>query len=137
MESTNPSSIQSFEDFFVFQEAMKLSVDVYNAMKECKDFGVRDQMRRSSLSIPSNFAEGFERDANREFIRFLYISKGSAGELRTQVKFAMSVGILSNEQGEDFIQRCKHISSMLQNLITTRRTKFLTNKLLALLHFFF
>lgn len=137
MEPANSSSIQSFEDFTVFQEAMKLAIDVYNALKECKDFGVRDQMRRSSLSVPSNIAEGFERGTNREFIRFLYISKGSAGELRTQVKFAVTVGILPLEQGEDFIKRCKHISSMLQNLITTRRTKFLTNKISAFFHFFF
>lgn len=66
--------IEKFEDYEVWKRFMRLAVDIYQNLKDCKDFGLRDQMQRSAVSIPSNFAEGYERQSNKEFIRFLYIS---------------------------------------------------------------
>ena len=91
------SSIKKFEDLIVWQEAMLLVEMIYSNMKNCKDFGLRDQMQRSSVSVPSNIAEGFERKTNKEFIQYLFIAKGSCGELRTQIYLAVKVGIISAE----------------------------------------
>ncbi len=117
-------NIKSFEDLNVWKESMRLVVDIYNCLKNCKDFSLRDQMQRAAVSIPSNIAEGFERDTNKEFIRFLYIAKGSSAELRTQIYIAIQVKFITKETGTDFIERTKKISAMLYNLIKTRRDKF-------------
>ena len=64
---------------------MRLSVDIYKELSDCKDYGLRDQIQRSSVSIPSNIAEGYDRGTNKEYINFLNITKGSCAELRTQL----------------------------------------------------
>ena len=64
------ATIQKFEDLTVWQMGLALAIDVYKTLADCKDYGLRDQMQRSSVSIPSNIAEGFEREYNKEFIRF-------------------------------------------------------------------
>ncbi len=79
------SKIEKFEDLIVWQNAVNLSTRIYSTLKNCKDFSLRDQICRASVSVPSNIAEGFERQYNKEFIQFLYIAKGSAGEIRTQI----------------------------------------------------
>lgn len=67
--------IEKFEDLNVWKESMCLSVELYKSLKDCKDYGFRDQIQRSAISIPSNIAEGFERQSNKEFIQFLYFLK--------------------------------------------------------------
>jgi four helix bundle protein len=79
------SDIETFEDLEVWKRGCDLAVDVHVALAESHDYALRNQMERSSLSIPSNIAEGCERDTTPEFIRFLRYSKGSCGELRTQL----------------------------------------------------
>ncbi|MCB0751498.1 MAG: four helix bundle protein [Ignavibacteriae bacterium] len=118
------SSIKKFEDLIVWQEAMLLVEMIYSNMKNCKDFGLRDQMQRSSVSVPSNIAEGFERKTNKEFIQYLFIAKGSCGELRTQIYLAVKVGIISAESGDGLIEQSKKVSAMLYKLIKTRKEKF-------------
>ncbi len=76
-------------------------------------------MTRSAISIPSNIAEGAERDTKPDFARFLHIAKGSAGELRTQIYIARQTGILSPAISEELINELKSISSMLHGLIKT------------------
>jgi hypothetical protein len=66
--------IGRFEDLKVWKEAMHLSAELYKSLKDCKNYGLRDQIFRSAVSIPSNIAEGFERQSNKEFIQFLYIA---------------------------------------------------------------
>jgi four helix bundle protein len=78
-------------------------------------------MRKSAASIPSNIAEGFERQTNKEFIQFLYIAKASCGELRTQILIAVTIGTIKKEVGDELIDLAKKLSSMLQNLIKARR----------------
>ncbi|PIP40913.1 MAG: four helix bundle protein [Desulfobacterales bacterium CG23_combo_of_CG06-09_8_20_14_all_51_8] len=75
----------SFEDLEVWKRACNLAVQTYEIMKNCRDYGLKDQMTRAAVSIASNIAEGAERDSKAEYIRFLHIAKGSAAELRTQV----------------------------------------------------
>lgn len=83
-----------------------------------KDWGLRDQMRRAAISIPSNVAEGFERNSDPEFKRFLLIAKGSCGELRTQLILASDLNLLPEEDFQKMIAECIELSSMLQSLIT-------------------
>lgn len=108
----------------IWKEGMKLTCEVYNHMKTCKDYGLRDQMQRASLSIPSNIAEGFERHSNKEFIQYLYISKSSCAELRTQLYLAMEVGLMDKTIGAELVERTRKISAMIYKLIQTRKTKF-------------
>lgn len=71
------ANIEKFEDLEIWKEGMRLCTSIYEHLKDCRDFSLKDQMQRASVSIPSNIAEGFERRTNKDFIRFLYIAKGS------------------------------------------------------------
>jgi four helix bundle protein len=113
---------QRFEDLEVWKKSFHLSVEIFKTFKDCKDYGFRDQISRASLSIPSNIAEGYERDSNKDFIRFLYIAKGSSGELRAQLYIAIEIGYLKEEQGMRFVDQAKEISYMLHGLISKRKT---------------
>ena len=113
----------SFEDLDVWKKSCRLTVDIYRRLKEIKDWGFRDQACRAAVSIPSNIAEGFERGSTNEFIRFLFIAKASAGELRTQLYLATELGYLQKEVGSKLREECKHISAMIQNLITSLKRK--------------
>jgi len=98
-----------------------LAVELYKLTNRdpfTKDFSLREQVRRSAVSIPSNIAEGFERDSVKEFIRFLRIAKGSAGELRTQLYIARSLEYLGPEEFQELIDKVKHISAMISRLVS-------------------
>ena len=82
MANTGMDALEKLE---VWKRGCRLAVDLYNALEQCRDYGLKDQITRSAISVPSNIAEGFERDSSREFSRFLKIAKGSCGELRTQL----------------------------------------------------
>ena len=116
--------VESFEDLVVWKESVRLSIEVYQLLKDSKDFGLRDQIQRSSVSIPSNIAEGYERKSNKELMRFLYIAKGSCGELRTQIYIAMEIGTIPKDVAKKMIEKTKSISSMLHGLIKTRKENF-------------
>ena len=113
---------QRFEDLIVWQKAFKLTVNIYKVFQNCKDFGFKDQITRSSLSIPSNISEGYERESNKEFIRFLNIAKESCGELRAQLYIAIEISYLSKELGKEFIAQALEISYMISSLIKKRKT---------------
>ena len=113
---------QRFEDLEVWKKAYTLSVGIFRAFKSCKDYGFKDQITRASLSIASNIAEGYERSTNNEFIHFLYIAKGSCGELRTQLYVAIEIGYLEKQKADEFIESAKQISYMLNALIQKRKT---------------
>jgi four helix bundle protein len=83
-----------FHDLRVWQDAKALAVGVYRATETLRDFGLRDQLRRAALSIPSKIAEGDERDTDKDCVRCLYIAKGSLAEPRTQLEIASEVGAL-------------------------------------------
>jgi four helix bundle protein len=112
----------SFEDLDVWKRSCQLAVRIYELLKDCRDFGLKDQMTRSAVSIPSNIAEGSERGSNADFIRFLHIAKGSAAELRTQVYIANRVGLFSTDTQNKLVAEAKEISSMLQGLITHNKS---------------
>jgi len=115
-----------FEDMEVWRRGARLSADLYVAMRDCRDFGFRDQITRSGLSVASNIAEGCERNSDKEFARFLKIAKGSCGELRTQIYIGMEAGYVDAESGKRWIAECREISRMLHGFIETL-TKTETN----------
>ena len=114
-------AFHSFEDLEVWKRGCRLAVDVCAGTHGWRNFGLRDQLQRSAISIPSNIAEGSERDSDGDFKRFLRISKGSCGELRTQPHIAKRVAEKLNtpEQPlpESYINETREISAMLQGLI--------------------
>jgi four helix bundle protein len=116
----------SFEDLEVWKRACRLAVQVYEALRDCRDYGLKDQMTRAAISIASNIAEGAERDSKAEYIRFLHIAKGSAAELRTQVYIAQRIGTLQADTTQEFITELKELSAMLQGLIKYIKSGCLT-----------
>ena len=116
--------IKRFEDLNTWKEAMRIASDIYKSFYNCKDFGFRDQIRRSAVSIPSNIAEGYERQSNKEFIQYLFIAKGSTAELRTQLYLAKDFQYLNKDEADDFIERSRKISAMLSKLIKSRKENF-------------
>lgn len=118
------TKIEKFEDLEVWQNAISLSVDIYTKFQGCKDYSLKDQICRASVSVPSNIAEGFERQYNKEFIQFLFIAKGSAGEVRTQLLIAFKLGFLSESDYQSLFESTKRISAQLYNLIKIRKERF-------------
>ena len=112
----------SFEELEVWKRSCRLAVRVYELLRECRDYGLRDQMSRAAVSIASNIAEGAERDSRAEFARFLHIAKGSAAELRTQRYIAERIGVLTPAQTQPLITELKEISAMLHGLIKSLKT---------------
>ena len=120
--------IQKFEDMKVWQEARTLVNQIYKStskQKFSKDFGLRDQIQRAAVSVMSNIAEGYERDSNKEFIRFLLYSKGSVGEVRSLLYVAQDLSYLTEEEFskhyESAISIIKQISNFIKYL--KQRTK--------------
>lgn len=108
---------QSFEDLEVWKRSCRQACEIFRTVEKCKFYALKDQMERSGLSVPSNIAEGHDRDSAGDFVRFLRISKGSNAELRTQIYIARELGMLDNEKGKELIAESKEISCMLQGLI--------------------
>lgn len=111
-----------FEDLEIWKRATQLSVAIYKEMVKLRDYGFRDQITRSSLSIPSNTTEGFERSSSKEFITFLNYARGSCGELRTQIYIGMEVGYVDRDLGKGWMQETREISAMITGLLKTRKT---------------
>jgi len=111
---------KTFEDLNVYQEARSLTKSIYKITRLYRflqDRALVAQIRRASVSVMSNIAEGFERESNTEFIRYLYISKGSAGEIRVQLTVAYDQEYIDQAKYEKLTSDCKRISSMLRRFI--------------------
>ncbi len=95
------ATIEKFEELEVWKTSINLCADIYkltNTELFAKDYGLKDQIRRASVSVPSNISEGYERDSKKQFLYFLVIAKGSCGELRTQLKIAQLLNYLNEEE---------------------------------------
>jgi four helix bundle protein len=113
-------SVKYFEDLEVWKEARAMTNRIYKITAESgfsKDFGLRDQIRRAAVSVMSNIAEGFERGGNQELIQFLYIAKGSCGEVRAQLYLAKDQGYVGEEAFDELFKASKRLSVMISNLI--------------------
>jgi four helix bundle protein len=116
-------AVARFEDLAVWKRSARLSAELYKSLRDLKDFGFRDQVTRSGLSVPSNIAEGYERKSPKEMVNFLNYAKGSAGELRTQLYIGMDIGYIEREAGVQWIKEAEEISRMLHGLMQTIRTQ--------------
>jgi four helix bundle protein len=111
--------IEKFEDLPIWKESREVYSMVYKFTSNSKfrDFSLRDQMRRSAISISSNIAEGFERGSNKELIQFLYISKGSLGELRSQIYLSRDSNFITEEEFDSLLKECFNLSRNIGNFI--------------------
>ena len=112
-----------FQNLLVWQKAKDLAVYIYqitSAGQFKRDFGLRDQVRRSAVSVPSNIAEGDERGTNKDSVRFLYMAKGSLAELITQITIAHEIGYIDQPLFAAIQDRCTEIARMLGSLIKAR-----------------
>lgn len=117
----------AFHDLKVWQDGKQLAVAVYKITQSGhfnRDFGLRDQLRRASVSIPSNIAEGDERDTNKDAVRFFYIAKGSLAELRTQLEIAREIGYLDDASYNHLEAQCISLGKKLGSLIKVRSRTF-------------
>lgn len=113
----------NFEKLKVWSRAKDLAVFVYRASNHgelARDYGLREQIRRSAVSIPSNIAEGDDLDTDRQAIKYFYIAKGSSAELLTQSIIAHEIGFIDEKNFAHISNECRSISSMLTKLIKAR-----------------
>jgi four helix bundle protein len=113
---------QNFEDLQVWQRAQSLAIQVCQQMETCSNWGFRDQIIRSSISVPSNIAEGAERLSPKEFIQFLSYAKGSCGELRCQLLIGQNLKYFDLEQSEQMVRETREISRMIWGLMQSLRS---------------
>ena len=114
------SKFERFEDIEAWKEGCRLTARIYEITRNTnfsKDWGLKDQIQRAAVSVPSNISEGFERGSRKEFIRFLFIAKGSAGELRTQLYIAKRLEYIDKKTFDELVDMAKHVSSLIGNLI--------------------
>ncbi len=111
---------RKFEELPIWKSSLEITRIIYDLtanLKWSKDFGLRDQSRRAVVSISSNLVEGFEKNNNNEFIRYLRMSKGSVGELRNQLYIALSVKYISNDEFQEINKRLEVLAGEIGDLI--------------------
>ncbi len=111
--------IEKFEQITAWQKSRELNVIIYKLFSSCKDFSFKNQIERASVSIMNNIAEGFERQTNKEFRNFLYISKGSCGEVRSMISLALDLNYINKNDSENITGKCVEISKILSGFIKT------------------
>jgi four helix bundle protein len=112
-----------FNNLEVWQLSYQLSCAIYTQTKDLRDWGYKDQITRSGLSVPSNIAEGIERQSDKEQIQFMYIARGSLAELMTQLMIGRDINYLDPEFVEQQLQQATKISAMLAGLISKIKTR--------------
>jgi len=110
-------TIERFEDIIAWQKAFLLTTHIYKLFESSKDFGFKDQIQRASVSIMNNIAEGFERKSNNEFKQFLFIAKGSCGEVRSMLTLAKELEKLTQSDATFCYELSEEISKILSGLI--------------------
>lgn len=123
--------INRFEDLNVWKSSVGLTKTIYDLTakeKFSRDFGLRDQIRRAVVSISSNIVEGFERSSNNEFIRFLKIAKGSAGEVRNQLHIAYAVGYMTEKEFDEVYEEVELLTKQIGAFVNYLESKRLSGE---------
>ena len=113
--------MNTYKDLTIWKKAMELVVEIYRLSKQVptdERFSLTDQIRRAAVSIPSNIAEGKLRKSNKEFVQFLYIARGSTGEVETQLLLACKLGFIQTSEAQVAFGLCDEIGRMSAKLIT-------------------
>lgn len=119
-------SVKWYKDLVVWQKAMVLVEETYRLTANLptnEEFGLKSQMRRAAVSIPSNIAEGKTRNHDREFLHFLHIALGSLSELETQLEITVRLRIRSPQEAQLMIENCQEVGKMLHGLANSLRVK--------------
>ncbi len=114
------AAVKDFEELAIFQKARELSKKIYPITQKGEfknDFRFVQQIRAAAGSIMDNIAEGFERTGNKEFLNFLYIAKGSCGEVRSQLMRANDIGYLTPDEYDELYTECRKLSAGIMNFI--------------------
>jgi len=111
------TTIEKFEDIIAWQKAKELTISIYQTFKDNRDFSFRDQIQRASVSIMNNIAEGFERGSDADFKRFLYIAKGSCGEVRSMLYIAQELKYLEDTSFDSLHGSAVEISKTISGFI--------------------
>lgn len=111
--------IEKFEQITAWQKARVLNKVIYETFSSCKDFSFKNQIERASVSIMNNIAEGFERHTNKELKKFLFISKGSCGEVRSMIYLALDLNYINKKNFDDIYESSVEISKILSGFIKT------------------
>jgi len=109
--------IERFEDILSWQKSKELCLVIYKLFAESKDYGFKDQIQRASVSVMNNIAEGFERKSNNEFRHFLFITKGSCGEVRSMLYLAKDLNRINKNDFESLYDLSIEISKLISGLI--------------------
>lgn len=114
-----PGKVEKFEDLVVWQLARVLNRDIYGVTSTInqRDYGFCDQIRRSSVSVMKNIAEGFERGSNKDFVKFLFIARGSCGEVRSMLYVALDQNYVSHNECDRLFGQCRQCSAAIWGLI--------------------
>lgn len=118
--------MKTFEDLGIYQLSFDISLKIYSIQNSefKRDYGFKDQIQRASVSIMNNIAEGFERSSNKDFIKFLYYSKGSVGEVRSLLNLAVNLKYIEEEFYNHLRTECISLSKQISGFI-----KYLNQKL--------
>lgn len=108
--------IQKFEDIVAWQKAQDLAVEIYSEFGESRDFGFRDQICRSAVSISNNIAEGFDRGTNREFNQFLNYSRGSSSECKSMLYLAERLNYIPKDKAIELRKASSEVSKIINGL---------------------
>ncbi|MFT5716067.1 MAG: four helix bundle protein [Oleiphilaceae bacterium] len=112
-----------YENLDIWKRSKFLAIDVYRSTNHIRDYGFRDQITRSALSVPSNIAEGMERMSNPDKARFLVIAKGSIGEFKTQTDIGIAIDYINKVQGQTWMAEAEILSKMLGSFIRRLKTQ--------------
>lgn len=121
--------IERFEDIISWQKARVLTREIYTIFRPCRDYSFKDHIQKTSISIMNNIAEGFERETDQEFKRFLYISKGSCGEIRSMLYTALDLGYINKDRFNQFYKLSSEISRLIAGLIKSLEEKLESRKI--------
>lgn len=112
-------TVERFEDIKAWQKAKDLTLEIYKTFENLKDYSYKSQIQRAAVSIMNNITEGFERKSNKEFKQFLFVAKGSAGEVRSMLHLALNLKYITENQYNKMCDEVIIISKMLSNFIKT------------------
>ncbi len=114
-------AVKKFEELLVWQKSQDFAVTIYSSFSDLKDYSFKDQISRASVSISNNIAEGFDRNTNPDFIRFLYFATSSNSEVRSMLYLSERLRYLSLDKSKELIKKSNEISRMLHGLIRSMK----------------
>jgi four helix bundle protein len=116
-ENIKKVGIEKFEDIIAWKKSKELTLSIYKKMKGCRDLSFKNQIERACVSVMNNIAEGFERRTQKEFTHFLFIAKGSCGEVRSMLYLSVDLGYISSIECEELSKLSIETSKILSGLI--------------------